>query len=46
MLEVRRGQARDIANLAPKICFLGLQKKVGHKVSKATSDWKGLEVTV
>eukprot|EP00914_Ancora_sagittata_P002603 GHVO01005636.1.p1 GENE.GHVO01005636.1~~GHVO01005636.1.p1 ORF type:complete len:166 (+),score=39.02 GHVO01005636.1:122-619(+) len=41
------GEVGATSSLAPKIGPLGLSpKKVGDDIAKATSDWKGLKVTV
>ncbi|KAM3956675.1 ribosomal protein L12 [Aphomia sociella] len=41
------GEVGATASLAPKIGPLGLSpKKVGDDIAKATSDWKGLKITV
>merc|ERR1739838_343305 len=35
------------SSLAPKVGLLGLSlKKIGEDIAKATSDWKGLKITV
>ncbi|CAB3242397.1 unnamed protein product [Arctia plantaginis] len=41
------GEVGATSSLAPKIGPLGLSpKKVGDDIAKATSDWKGLKITV
>ncbi|XP_014213368.1 60S ribosomal protein L12 [Copidosoma floridanum] len=41
------GEIGATSSLAPKIGPLGLSpKKVGDDIAKATSDWKGLKITV
>merc|ERR1712241_1138991 len=41
------GEMGATSSLAPKIGPLGLSpKKVGDDIAKATSDWKGLKITV
>ena len=41
------GEVGATSTLAPKIGPLGLSpKKVGDDIAKATSDWKGLKITV
>jgi len=46
-IRVVGGEVGAVASLAPKIGPLGLApKKVGEDISKATTDWKGLRVTV
>merc|ERR1712140_109395 len=41
------GEVPATASLAPKIGPLGLSpKKVGDDISKGTTDWKGLKITV
>jgi len=46
-LRVTGGEVPGGSSLAPKIGPLGLSpKKVGDDIAKATSDWKGLRVTV
>jgi len=46
-IRVVGGEVGAIASLAPKIGPLGLApKKVGDDIAKATTDWKGLRVTV
>ncbi|XP_013193495.1 large ribosomal subunit protein uL11 [Amyelois transitella] len=41
------GEVSATSSLAPKIGPLGLSpKKVGDDIAKATSDWKGLKITV
>ncbi|CAL4125558.1 unnamed protein product [Meganyctiphanes norvegica] len=47
MLRCVGGEMAATSSLAPKIGPLGLSpKKVGDDIMKATSDWKGLKVTV
>ena len=46
-LRVVGGEVGATSSLAPKIGPLGLSpKKVGDDIAKATSDWKGLKITV
>jgi len=46
-LRVVGGEVGATSSLAPKIGPLGLSpKKVGDDIAKATSDWKGLRITV
>ncbi|CAJ0757569.1 19100_t:CDS:2 [Entrophospora sp. SA101] len=46
-LRATGGEVGASSALAPKIGPLGLApKKVGEDIAKATSDWKGLRVTV
>jgi len=46
-LRAMGGEVGSSSSLAPKIGPLGLSpKKVGEDIAKATSDWKGLRVTV
>ncbi|GLV40157.1 Ribosomal protein L12 [Carabus blaptoides fortunei] len=41
------GEVGATSSLAPKIGPLGLSpKKIGDDIAKATSDWKGLKITV
>ena len=41
------GEVGATSSLAPKVGPLGLSpKKIGDDIAKATSDWKGLKVTV
>jgi len=41
------GEVGATSSLAPKVGPLGLSpKKVGDDIAKATSDWKGLKITV
>ncbi|XP_033325535.1 ribosomal protein L12 isoform X2 [Megalopta genalis] len=46
--EIKKGgEVGATSSLAPKIGPLGLSpKKVGDDIAKATSDWKGLKITV
>eukprot|EP00413_Alexandrium_margalefii_P040669 CAMPEP_0204595906 /NCGR_PEP_ID=MMETSP0661-20131031/52940_1 /ASSEMBLY_ACC=CAM_ASM_000606 /TAXON_ID=109239 /ORGANISM="Alexandrium margalefi, Strain AMGDE01CS-322" /LENGTH=165 /DNA_ID=CAMNT_0051606469 /DNA_START=76 /DNA_END=573 /DNA_ORIENTATION=+ len=44
---VTGGEVGAASSLAPKVGPLGLSpKKIGDDIAKATSDWKGLRVTV
>merc|ERR1712080_764257 len=46
-LRATGGEVGATSSLAPKIGPLGLSsKKVGDDIAKATSDWKGLKITV
>ncbi|KAG8199311.1 hypothetical protein JTE90_011778 [Oedothorax gibbosus] len=46
-LRVVGGEVGATSSLAPKVGPLGLSpKKVGDDIAKATSDWKGLKITV
>ncbi|XP_064602066.1 large ribosomal subunit protein uL11-like [Liolophura sinensis] len=46
-LRVVGGEVGATSSLAPKIGPLGLSpKKIGDDIAKATSDWKGLRITV
>ena len=46
-LRVVGGEAGNPSSLAPKVGPLGLSpKKIGDDIAKATTDWKGLRVTV
>uniref|UniRef100_A0A1D1YKE8 60S ribosomal protein L12 n=1 Tax=Anthurium amnicola TaxID=1678845 RepID=A0A1D1YKE8_9ARAE len=46
-LRATGGEVGAAATLAPKIGPLGLApKKIGEDIAKATTDWKGLRVTV
>jgi len=46
-LRVVGGEVGATSSLAPKIGPLGLSpKKVGDDIAKATTDWKGLKITV
>merc|ERR1712019_291630 len=41
------GEIGATSSLAPKVGPLGLSpKKIGEDIAKATSDWKGLKITV
>ena len=41
------GEVGATSSLAPKVGPLGLSpKKIGDDIAKATSDWKGLKITV
>merc|ERR1712179_283710 len=41
------GEIGATSSLAPKVGPLGLSpKKIGEEIAKATSDWKGLKITV
>ena len=41
------GEVAATSSLAPKVGPLGLSpKKIGEDIAKATSDWKGLKITV
>lgn len=46
-MRVVGGEVGAVASLAPKLGPLGLSpKKVGDDVAKATTEWKGLRITV
>ena len=46
-LRAAGGEVGATSSLAPKVGPLGLSpKKIGDDIAKATSDWKGLKVTV
>merc|ERR1712203_610218 len=41
------GEMGATSSLAPKVCPLGLSpKKIGEDIAKATTEWKGLKITV
>ena len=47
ILRVAGGEAGASSSLAPKLGPLGLNpKKVGEDIAKATTQWKGLKITV